>query len=123
MNVSFLACFQVVSNKLWAHTKQEKGHCVRTRNSQGFSLYNIERENPFEGKLLIFKVAKNTRNPFLSEWEVWKRFLQNVLSFSSVKNLFFKFFESIKFQGESVWKRVLRFIKSLRFVEERSLSC
>jgi hypothetical protein len=26
---------------------------------------------------------------------------------------FFKFFESIKFQGESVWKRVLRFIESL----------
>jgi hypothetical protein len=26
---------------------------------------------------------------------------------------FFKFLESIKFQGESVWKRVLRFIESL----------
>ncbi len=54
---------------------------------------------------------------------MWKRFLQSVISFSSVKNFFFKFFESIKFQGESVWKRVLRFIESLRRVEERSLSC
>jgi hypothetical protein len=123
LNVSFLACFQVISNRLWAHTKQEKGHCVRTRNSQGFSLYNIKRENPFEGKLFVCKVAKSTRSPFLSEWEVWKRFLQSVLSFSSVKNLFFKFFESIKFQGESVCKRVVRFIESLRCVEERSLSC
>jgi len=32
-------------------------------------------------------------------------------------------FESIKFQGESVWKKVLRFIESLRCVEESSLSC
>ncbi len=45
---------------------------------------------------------------------MWKRFLQSVVNFSSVKNLFFKFFESIKFQGESVWKRVLRFIESLK---------
>ncbi len=54
---------------------------------------------------------------------MWKRFFQSVLSFSSVKNLFFKFFESTKFQGESVWKRVIRFIESLRCVEKRSLSC
>ncbi len=54
---------------------------------------------------------------------MWKRFFQSVLSFSSVKNLFFKFFESIKFQCESVWKRVIQFIESLRCVEERSLSC
>jgi hypothetical protein len=32
-------------------------------------------------------------------------------------------FESIKFQRESVRKRVLRFIESLKCVEERSLSC
>ncbi len=31
-------------------------------------------------------------------------------------------FESIKFQGESVWKRILRFIEILRCVKERSLS-
>jgi len=51
-------------------------------------LYNIERENPFEGRLLVCKVAK--RIAFRSEWEVWKRFLQGVVSFSSVKNLFLK---------------------------------
>jgi hypothetical protein len=38
------------------------------------------------------------------------------------EKLVLQVFESIKFQGESVWKRVLRFIKSLRCVEERSLS-
>jgi hypothetical protein len=54
---------------------------------------------------------------------VWKRFFQSVVKFSNVKNLFFEFFESIKFQGEIVWKKVLRFIESLRFVEKNSLSC
>ncbi len=53
---------------------------------------------------------------------MWKKFFQSFISFSNVKILFFKFFESIKFQGESVWKRVLRFIESLRCVEERCLS-
>jgi hypothetical protein len=53
LNVPFFACFQVLSNRLWAHIKLEKGHCVKTRSSQGFCLYNIEREHPFEGKLLV----------------------------------------------------------------------
>jgi hypothetical protein len=52
-------------------------------------LYNIERENPFEGRLLVCKVAKKVI-VFLSKWEVWKRFLQSVVSFSSVQNLFLK---------------------------------
>ena len=52
-------------------------------------MYNIERENPFEGRLLVCKVAKRVI-VFPSEWEVWKRFLQGVVSFSSVKNLFLK---------------------------------
>jgi hypothetical protein len=51
-------------------------------------LYNIERENPFEGRLLVCKVAKRVR-VFPSEWEVWKRFLQSVVTFSSMENLFF----------------------------------
>ncbi len=53
-------------------------------------MYNIERENPFEGKLLVCKVAKRVI-VFPIEWEVWKRFLQSVVSFSSVKNLFLSF--------------------------------
>jgi hypothetical protein len=52
-------------------------------------LYNIESENPFEWRLLVCKVAKRVI-VFASEWEVWKRFLQGVVSFSSVKNLFLK---------------------------------
>jgi hypothetical protein len=52
-------------------------------------LYNIERENPFEGRLLVCKVV-NRIIVFPSEWEVCKRFLQRVESFSSVKNLFLK---------------------------------
>jgi hypothetical protein len=70
-------------------------------------LYNIERENPFEGRLVVLQGCKENRSPFLSKWEVWKRFLQSVVSFSSMKNLLFKVFESIKIQGENVWKRVL----------------
>jgi hypothetical protein len=74
-------------------------------------LYNIERENPFEGRLLICKVAKRVHFQvvaykaivtFPSEWEVWKRFLQSVVSFSSVENSFFKFLKV-----KSVWKKVL----------------
>jgi len=42
--------------------------------------------------------------------------------FFKCEKLVFQVFESIKFQGESVWKRVLRFIESLRCVEERCLS-
>ncbi len=60
-------------------------------------MYNIERENPFEGRLLICKVAKRVR-VFPSEWEVWKRFLQSVISFLSVKNLFFKFLKVSSFK-------------------------
>ncbi len=103
-------------------------------------MYNIERENPFEGRLLICKVAKRVK-VFPSKWEVWKRFLQSVVSFLSVKNLFFKFlkvssfkvkmfgrefFKLLKtstFKFENVWERVIRFIESLRCVEERFSSC
>ncbi len=53
-------------------------------------MYNIERENSFEGRLLVYKVAKKVI-VFPSEWEVWKRFLQSVVSFSSVENLFLSF--------------------------------
>ncbi len=74
-------------------------------------MYNIERENPFEGRLLVCKVAKRVI-VFPSEWEVWERFLQGVVSFSSVKNLVF---ESIKFQSESVWKRVLLLVENFNF--------
>jgi hypothetical protein len=47
-------------------------------------LYNIERDNSFVGRLLVCKVAK-TVIVYPSEWEVWKRFIQNVVRFSSVK--------------------------------------
>jgi hypothetical protein len=49
-------------------------------------LYNIERENPFEGRLLVCKVAKKV-GVFPSEWEVWRRFLQSAVNFSSVEKL------------------------------------
>jgi hypothetical protein len=74
-------------------------------------LYNIERENHFEGRLLVCKVATRVI-VFPSEWEVWKRFLQGVVSFSSVKNLFF---ESSKFQIESVWKTILLIVENFNF--------
>ncbi len=76
-----------------------------------FALYNIERENPFEGRFLVCKVSKRVI-VFSSEWEVWKKFLQSVVSFSSVEKLVF---ESIKFQGESVWKRVLQIVENFNF--------
>jgi len=42
--------------------------------------------------------------------------------FFKCEKLVLQVFESIKFQSESVWKRVLRFIESLRCVEKRCLS-
>jgi hypothetical protein len=42
--------------------------------------------------------------------------------FFKCEKLVLQVFKSIKFQGENVWKRVLRFIESLRCVEERPLS-
>ncbi len=54
-------------------------------------------------------VAYKELATFPSEWEVWKKLLQGAISFSSVKNLFF---ESIKFQSESVWKRVLLVVEN-----------
>jgi hypothetical protein len=74
-------------------------------------LYNIERENPFEGRFLICKVAKRVR-VFPSEWEVCKRFFQSVVSFSSVENLFFKLLKvssfKVKVFGRELFK-LLRF--------------
>jgi hypothetical protein len=45
---------------------------------------------------------------------VWKRFPQSLVSFSSVENFVFQVFFGIKFQGESVWKRVLRVVENLQ---------
>jgi hypothetical protein len=72
---------------------------------KGFCLYNIERDNPFKGRLLVCKVAKRVR-VFSSEWEVWKRFLQSLVSFSSVENLFFKFLKISNFKVK-VFRRKL----------------
>ncbi len=43
-------------------------------------------------------------------------------NFFKREKLVLQVFEIIKFQGESVWKRVIRFIESLKCVEESSLS-
>jgi len=98
LNVSFIVYFQVVSNRLWAHTKQKKGHCVRIRSSQRFSLYNIKRDNLFQGRLFSLQGCKKNKSPFPSEWEVWKNFFQNVISFSSAKNSFIKILKVSSFK-------------------------
>ncbi len=81
-------------------------------------MYNIEREKGRillkEGFFFSLQGCKESKNPFTSEWEVWKRFLQRVVSFSSVETCF-QVFESIKFQGESVWKRVLGVVEDFNF--------
>jgi hypothetical protein len=64
-------------------------------------LYNIESENPFEGRLLVCKVAKRV-TVFPSEWEVWKRFLQGVVSFSRVKKLVFEIIKFSKLESKSM---------------------
>ncbi len=61
--------------------------------------------------LLVCKVAKRVI-VFPSEWAVWKRFLQSVVSFFKCEKLVF---ESIKFQSEIVWKRVLLVVINFNF--------
>ncbi len=56
--------------------------------------------------------CKKSRSPFPSEWEVWKRFLQGVVSFSSVKNSLFKFFKISSFKVKVFGRE---FFELLRF--------
>ncbi len=77
-------------------------------------MYNIENENPFEGRLLVCKVA-NKLGVFPSEWEVWKRSLQECCKFFKCEKLFLQVFESIKFQGVSVWKKILQVVEDFIF--------
>jgi hypothetical protein len=91
-------------------------------------LYNIERENLFEERFLVCKVAKRVRVhfqvvaykeivTFVSEWEVWKIFLQSLVSFSNVENSLFKFLKvssfKVKVFGREFFK-LLR-ISTLKF--------
>ncbi len=55
--------------------------------------------------------CKESRNPFPSEWEVWKRFFQSVVSFSNVEKLVLQVFESIKFQGEMFRREFFELLK------------
>jgi hypothetical protein len=57
------------------------------KSSQGFSLYNIERNNPFEERLLVCKVAKRVVVYFQVNGRCGRDFLENVGSFSGVKKL------------------------------------
>ncbi len=50
--------------------------------------------------------------------EIFSKFCK----FFKREKLVLQVFENIKFQGESAWKRVLRFIENLRCVDERSLN-
>jgi len=75
----FLLIFKLFLIGYGPTPNKRKDIMLKTKNSQGFSLYNIERENPFEGRFFSLQGCKESRSPFLSVWEVWKRFLQIVL--------------------------------------------
>ncbi len=88
---------------------------VKQEVVKGFYLYNIERENPFEGRLLVCKVTKRVR-VFLNEWEVWKRFLQIVvISFSNVENLFFKFLKVSSFKVKVFGRKFFELLRTSTF--------
>jgi hypothetical protein len=55
-------------------------------------------------------VAYKELATFPSEWEVWKRLLQNVVSFQMWKNVI----QVFKFQVLSVWKRVLQVLENFK---------
>ncbi len=77
-------------------------------------MYNIKRENPFEGRLLVCKVAKRVI-VFPNEWEVWKRFLQSVVSFSSVENLFLSFLKVSSFKVKVFGREFFKLLKTSTF--------
>jgi hypothetical protein len=87
LSVPFLACFQVVSNRLWAHTKQEKKNIVLEQGIvKGFEfLLHRKRERIFfERRIFVRKVSGSS---FPSEWEAWKRLLQGVVSAQAWKSV------------------------------------
>jgi hypothetical protein len=55
--------FELLLHKVW-------------KSSQGFSLYSIERENPFEEKLLVYKVSKRAVVHFQVSGRCGKDFLK-----------------------------------------------
>ncbi len=96
--------------------------------------HNLQQESFWGKTFLVCKVAKRVK-VFPSEWEVCKRFLQNVVSFSRWKCLkreFFElfktstlnfvkvcrkeFFDSLKVWG--VWKRGLWVVESIKGVKD-----
>jgi len=84
-------------------------------------LDNVERENPFEGRLLVCKVAKRVI-VFPSEWEVWKRFLQSVVIFSNVENLFISILKVSSLKVKVFRREFFEFLKTSTFKFE-SVCC
>jgi hypothetical protein len=63
--------------------------------------------------------CKENRSPSPSEWEVWKRFLQIVVSFSSVKNLFFKFLKVSSFKVKMFGREFFELVRILTLKFEK----
>jgi hypothetical protein len=60
----FLLVFKLFPIGYGLTLSKRKDIVLEKKNSQGFNLYNIERENPFEGRLLVCKVAKRVEVHF-----------------------------------------------------------
>jgi hypothetical protein len=85
-------------------------------------LIQYRKGESFWGKAFNLQGCKESKS--LSKWvggveEISSKFV----SFSSVENSFLNFFESIKFQGESVWKRVLWVVENFNFQVWESVCC
>jgi len=55
--------------------------------------------------------CKESKIPFPSEWELWKRFLQSVISFSSVENSFFKFLKVSSFKVKMFGRKFFKLLR------------
>ncbi len=62
---------------------------------------------------------KESRSPFPSEWEVWKRFFQGVVNFSCVKNSLFKFFKVSNFKVKVFGRKFFELLKILTLKFEK----
>jgi hypothetical protein len=60
----FLLVFKLFPIGYGPTPSKRKDIMLEQRNSQGFSLYNIERETPFEGRVLVYKVVKRVEVHF-----------------------------------------------------------
>jgi hypothetical protein len=116
----FLLIFKLFPIGYGPTPSKRKDIMLKQEIIEGFSLYNIERENPFWGKVFSLQGCKESKSPFLSEWEVWKRFFQVFWKYELSRWKCVKESSSIHWKFEVCEKKLFELLKvwSLKCVKE-----